>query len=59
MDINVNGWKTTEVDRMGCVQASNGLLTWRPRYGVVNIRRIYKFGSWPQIKEQFHVTIEK
>ena len=60
MEININGQKKkTEVDRTGCVPVSNGLLTWRLRDAVVNTEIIYKFGPWPQIKEQFHESIGK
>ena len=54
MEININR-KKTEVDITGCVPVSNRLLTWRLRDAVVNTEGIYKFGPWPQIKEQFHV----
>lgn len=39
------------------MSVSNGLFTWRLRDAVVNIERIYKFVPWPQIKEQFHLSI--
>lgn len=50
--------KKTEVDTTGCVQVPNRS-AWRLRDKVVNIEKIYKFGTWPQIKEQFHVSMEK